>query len=843
MDTERFLAELQRQPWYRCQIVHDQVIPPRDARHAKPLHALHPALHRRLETLGLWPLYVHQAQAIDAALDGANIIVATPAASGKSLCYHIPVLQSILEDRGARALYLYPTKALAQNQLLKLKALTALVDERGSATEGEKTTNGFKGRSPNMSRSQFAQADFVAASPPIRSGGFEPHGSPPLPTSPQAGRSIRSRGSGGVDVRYAIYDGDTPTGERGDARRSAHILLTNPDMLHLGILPNRQTWKDFFARLKYVVLDESHVYRGVFGSHVALVIRRLRRLCALYGSKPTFVLCSATIANAGEHAEALTGLPFQVIDYDGAPFSGKDFVLWNPPLVNDAKTARRSPNTDATFLFAELLRQHIRTITFCRTRKVAELVYMYVRDRLLQEAPELVPLVAPYRGGYRAEQRRETERGLFEGTLLGVSTTNTLELGIDIGDLDATIMTGYPGTIASTWQQAGRSGRRSERSLSVLIAADNPLDQYLMRHPEAFFGRSQENALISTANPYILTPHLLCAAFELPLTSLDERIFGEEMWPRVTALENEGALHESRGRWFPSTATSYPAAAVNIRSTSGCLYQIVEEGSGVLLETIDAARVYSQTHRGAVYLHHGDAYVITKFDMDARIAWARPHAEPYYTVARDYTDIRIVKLSSQQVINGVRVALGQVDVSNKVVGFKRKRSFTEEILDDFPLDMPVQSFVTVALWWDVPEDAITEIRRLGFDLEGGLHACEHAAIGMLPFFAMCDRADIGGVSTALHVDTHQPQIFIYDAHPGGIGIAEKGYELASELWEATLKTILECPCQTGCPSCIQSAKCGNNNSPLDKAAAAVILHSLLNAEGRPALPRPVPRKP
>lgn len=763
MDTEAFLAGLEAHGWYNDQIVHNEVLPPRLARHQAPKTPLHPGLTERLRALGLTPLYAHQAESLDAIAAGENIIVATPAASGKSLCYHIPVIDGVLEDKGTRALYLYPTKALAQNQLLKLKALTN-------------------------------------------------H----LP----------------IAVRYATYDGDTPGSERGEARRSAHILLTNPDMLHMGILPNRQTWKDFFSRLRFVVLDESHVYRGVFGSHVLQVLRRLRRICAMYGSHPQFILCSATIANPGQHAELLTGLPFKVIDNDGAPFSGKDFVLWNPPLVDDAKHTRRSPNLDATFLFSELLRQRVRTITFCRTRKVAELVYMYVRDQFRRTDPELAELVRPYRAGYLAEHRREIERGLFEGTLLGVSTTNALELGIDIGDLDATVMTGFPGTIASTWQQAGRSGRRSERSLSVLIAADNPLDQYLMRHPEAFFGRTQENALISATNPYILAPHLLCAAYEMPLTRLDEAVFGEGMWPLIQRLEREKMLQENRGRWFPSTAALYPAEAVNIRSTSAQVYQIVEEDSGALLETIDSARVFSQTHPGAVYLHQGDSYIITRLDMEARTAWARAHAEPYYTVTRDHTEISILKLSSQTLVNGVRVSLGQVDVANTVVGFKKKRQFTEEILDDEPLDLPTQSFVTVALWFDVPQEAEVEIKGNRMDFEGGLHACEHAAIGMLPFFAMCDRADIGGVSTALHPDTGKPQIFIYDGHPGGIGIAEKGFEMMSSLWEATLRTITECGCETGCPSCIQSPKCGNNNSPLDKQAAAIILRSLLDVRAR-----------
>ena len=764
MDTGAFLQHLRSQDWYRGQVVHVEDIPERPARYRDLERPLLPDLERHLQGLGLLPLYSHQARAIDALRAGRHVIVATSTASGKSLCYHLPVLESVRKSRSARALYVFPTKALAQDQLRKLQEL----------------------------------------------GAFLPGG-----------------------LRCATYDGDTAPEERGEVRRSAQVLLTNPDMLHLGILPNHQMWRGFFRHLEYVVFDESHVYRGVFGSHVANVIRRLRRICALYGAAPKFVMCSATIANPGEHAENLAGLPFEVIDDDGAPYGGKDFVMWNPPLIDEAKTARRSHNSEATHAMSELARQGVRTITFSRTRKLAELVYVYVRDRLREDDAALAERVKPYRAGYLPEDRRRIERELFEGSLVAVSATNALELGIDIGDLDATVLNGYPGTQASAWQQAGRSGRHGERSLTILIAADNPLDQYLMRHPNAFFGKSHENALIAPANPYVLKPHLLCAAYEAPLTPRDESLFGEEMWPLLREMEREGPVRESRRRWFPTTGVNYPAEEVNIRSTTGGVFQIVEEGSGAILETLDAAMVFSQTHPGAVYLHQGESYLITNLDIAGHTAWARRHAEPYYTVARELTDIRILNLSSQMTVNGTKVYLGEVDVSTTVVGFKRKRQFTDEVMDDQPLDLPTQSFVTVALWFDIAAQALEEIDRLKMDLAGGLHAMEHAAIGMLPFFAMCDRADIGGVSTPLHPDTDQPQVFIYDGHPGGIGIAEKGFDLILELWDATLKTVAECPCSAGCPSCIQSPKCGNNNSPLDKAAAQLILERLLA--------RPTPR--
>ncbi len=761
MNTDAFLDNLKKQPWYRGQVVHREAIAKRSARPGLLDRPLPEALEAHLGALGVTSLYAHQARAINALRVGRNVTVATSTASGKSLCYTIPILESVMANKASRALLLFPTKALAQDQLRKLAELTA----------------------------------------------FLPRG-----------------------VKAATYDGDTPSHERGEIRRSAQIILTNPDMLHMGVLPNQHLWRTFLSNLKYIVLDESHVYRGVFGSHVANIMRRLRRVCALYGSVPQFILSSATIANPGEHAERLTGHAFEVVDDDGSPYGGKDFLLWNPPFIDENRMARRSPHSETTMAFTDLLQRNVRTIAFSRSRKLAELIYIYTRDRLREEAPQLVTRIKPYRAGYLAEDRRAVEKGLFSGALLGVSATNALELGIDIGDLDATILNGYPGTIASALQQAGRSGRRGERSLSIMVASDNPLDQYFVRHPEAFFGKPQENALISPANPYILKPHLLCAAFESPITPRDEALFGEEMWPLLKELELRDQVQERNHRWFPSTGVTYPAEGTSIRSTSDALYQIVDEKNGALLETVDAAVAYSQIHQGAVYLHQGDPYVITKLDIPSKTAFARAHAEPYYTVTRDTTDITIEKLVSRKVVGGTAVHLGQVDVSRTVVGFRKKRQFTEEVIADEPLELPTQSFVTIALWFDVPERAIEKIDALKLDLPGGLHACEHAAIGMLPFFAMCDRADIGGVSTALHPDTGKPQVFIYDGHPGGIGISERGYDRIWELWETTLKTITECPCTSGCPSCIQSPKCGNNNNPLDKDAAKLLLEHLLEMD-------------
>ncbi|MBI4187573.1 MAG: DUF1998 domain-containing protein, partial [Chloroflexi bacterium] len=610
-------------------------------------------------------------------------------------------------------------------------------------------------------------------------------------------------------------------------RKGARIILTNPDMLHFGILPNHHLWSKLLQNLRYVVIDEAHIYRGVFGSHVAGVLRRLRRLCYLYGSNPRFICCSATIANPGEHAEKLAGLPFAVVDNDGSPHGGKDFVFWNPPIIDEAKATRRSANSEATILFTELVQQSIRTLTFTRTRRLTEVIYTYSRDRLTEVAPGLAGRIKAYRAGYLPQERRQIEQELFGGQLLGVVATVALELGIDIGDLEATVLTGYPGSIASTWQQAGRSGRGSEWSLSFLIGMDNPLDQYFMRHPDFFFEKNFENALVNTENHYILRAHLLCAVWELPLTGNDEKFFGPRLTEERAGLENEGMLRKRRGRWYLSPSISYPAQAVNIRATSGENFVVIDTTSNALLETVEASVAFFQIHPGAIYLHQGESYLVTELDLAARTAYAEPTTVTYYTQTKEIEDLRITKVTLNKSCRGVNVYLGEVEVTNTVVGFKKKAQFTEEVIGEEALELPPQHFPTVALWFDMPDRAVARVKEAQRDFPGGLHAVEHAGIGILPLFALCDRNDIGGLSTVLHPDTGRAQIFIYDAYPGGIGIAERGFDLIEELWQATLKTIIECPCEEGCPSCIQSPKCGNNNKPLDKEAARILLEGLL----------------
>jgi DEAD/DEAH box helicase domain-containing protein len=763
VDTTGFIHHLTALPGYSDQISHIEHIPPRPAATGELERPLAKNLQDCLDDNGLLPLYTHQAKAVNLARRGRNVMVATSSASGKTLCYNISVLDALLAEKSSRALYLFPTKALAQDQLRSIHEQFC----------------------PDLLRPD----------------------------------------------ECATFDGDTPQDARPEIKKNARILISNPDMLHIGILPNHQSWSRLLRRLRYVVVDEAHMYRGVFGSHVALVLRRLRRLCEIYGTSPQFICASATIANPGEHAQKLVGLPFEVVDNDGSPHGGKDFVFWNPPLLDEKKETRRSANSEATHLFTELVQQEIRTLTFTRTRRLTELIYNYSRQKLAQIDHRLSEKIKPYRAGYLAEDRRKIEKQLFTGKLIGVVATNALEVGINIGDLEATVLTGYPGSVSSTWQQAGRSGRGRQNSLSFLIAMDNPLDQYFMRHPEDFFQRSCENALINPDNPYILRAHLACSAWELPLSDRDEMYFGPALKWEVIVMEKQNLLRQRNGRWFYPPDISYPAQSVNIRSTSGRNFAIVNTADDSLLETIESAMAFYQVHTGAIYLHQGDTYLVTKLDLESRTAYVEAAEVNYYTRTTELSDLRVIKEHQRQDCGGdVIVKVGEVEVNSSVVGYRKKAQLTEEIIGDEPLDLPPQIFNTVALWFDLPPIAIDRISRARMDFAGGIHAVEHAAISILPYFALCDRNDIGGVSTPYHPDTGKAQIFIYDAHPGGIGIAEKGYELIRELWEKTYLAIKECPCVEGCPSCIQSPKCGNNNQPLDKKAAIIILEELIHVQ-------------
>ncbi len=818
MNASAFLSYLLTQPDYRQQIVHVERIPQRDATPGRLDEPIDPRLERCLDAQGISGLYSHQAQALNALFSGKNVIVATPSASGKTLVYHLATLRSVLEDRNSRALYLFPTKALAQDQLRSLRHLVSHLtppDPQDAATSP-----------PDFTPSSSASPDPTES--PL---------SPQDPTEPPfSSRAPTRRGVAIPTEAIVTFDGDTPQHERAGIRTRARIVLTNPDMLHLGILPNHQSWSALFRNLKYVVIDEPHVYRGVFGSHVANVMRRLRRLCAFYGSNPQFICSSATIANPEEHAANIVGLPFQAVAEDGSPHGEKHFAFWNPPFLDEARTSRRSPNSEAAALLAGLVQRGIRSLVFSRTRKLTELIYIYTQGQL---PPALADRISPYRAGYLPEDRRRIEREFFEGDLLGMVATTAMELGINIGDLDATVLTGYPGSIASAWQQAGRSGRSAHSSLSFLIAQEDPLDQYLMANPDFFFSRNFDNAIINQANPHVLKPHLLCAAWERPLRGSDERFFGPDTGVMATELERAGTLRKSGTAWYPVASITYPAQDINIRAASTRHYTVIDGESGRLLETVEASVAFFQIHPGAIYLHQGEAYLVKDLDLIRRIAWVQSSDADYYTQSMDITDLRITRLIRESDCHGVGVHFGEVDVTTAVLGFKRKRQITEEVIGQESLDLPPQSFPTRALWFDLPRRGVHRIAQQGLDLQGGLHACEHAAIAILPLFALCDRNDIGGVSTVLHQDTGRAQIFIYDAYPGGIGIAEKGFEMIAQLWEATLRVIEACPCTDGCPSCVQSPKCGNNNEPLDKGAAILLLQELVASDAGPRQDRPL----
>ncbi len=625
-------------------------------------------------------------------------------------------------------------------------------------------------------------------------------------------------------LRAAVYDGDTPRADRPLIRRNANLVLSNPDMLHASILPDHGRWADFFLRLSLVVVDEAHVCRGVFGSHVAHILRRLRRLVAHYGGEPRFVLASATVGNPGELAERLVGLPFEAVTEDASPSGEKILALWNPPIVDEDSGARRSALSDAARLMAALAEAGVRSIGFTRSRRAAELLAEFVRREL---PAGLRGRVKAYRAGYLAEDRRELERRLAEGDLLAVASTSALELGIDIGALDAAVLVGYPGTRASMWQRIGRAGRREGPSVAVLVAQDEPLDQYLVGHPEDLLDRPPEAAVVDPTNRFVLEPHLACAAREHPLS--DEEL--DRFWPGARAaaehLVEDGELRR-RGDRLHHVGRSSPHRRVDIRSAGGRTFQIVIAGTGEILGTVDEARAYQQVHPGAIYLHQGEQFEVVELDLVGAVALVEPADPDFYTQARDTTDVAVVEeLRRAETAGGVPMTYGVVEVSDQVVAFARTHVATGEILDVVPLALPPQRLQTRAVWWTIPPAVL---RRAGITepvLPGAAHAAEHAAIGLLPLVATCDRWDVGGVSTPFHPDVAAAAIFVYDGYPGGAGIAERGF-LDAERWlRATLETVRGCPCAQGCPSCIQSPKCGNGNEPLDKAGAIALLSAML----------------
>jgi DEAD/DEAH box helicase domain-containing protein len=745
---------------------------------------LHPELLSRLPFLdgGLWS---HQASAIDHVLRGESIVVATGTASGKSLCYQVPLATAALESGGkATSLLLFPTKALAQDQLRSLGALSI----------------------PGL-----------------------------VPVT---------------------YDGDTPADSRQWARKHASCVLTNPEMLHMGILPFHGRWANFLKRLQYVVIDELHVYRGVFGTHLAQILRRLRRMCTYYGGNPTFVFASATIGEPQRLATELCGLPVSLIDNDGSPHGERLIGVWNPPVSADGIPV--SGNNATSTLLAALVADGHRTIAFTRSRRGAEIVAARAQ-RLVPD--ELSSTIKPYRGGYLPAERRALEASLFDGSLRGVAATTALELGVDIGGLDACVCNGFPGTISSFRQQIGRAGRSAQRSLSILVAGDDALDQWYAANPSELFSRKPEPVVVNVANPFVLYPHIACAAHELPLIAADAEVWAglgtsepPTIWdaePESTVTEpsvlelldrlgtadvaeafddgivqlvqrNQLTLVNGRAVW---AGRGSPSQRVSLRSGGGSEFRIVDRGAR-LVGTVDGSRAFSTLHTGALYVHQGQQFRVERLDLDDHAAWVHPETVDEYTQTRSTTDFRFIGVHTSIQIGRLKLSLGSLEVDEQVVGYERKKITTGTVLSREPLDLPASTLTTRGFWYEFGDDVFADA-GLGDaqapTIPGTLHAIEHTMIGMLPLFTICDRWDVGGVSTAAHQQTGKATILIYDGYPGGAGIAELGYTAGQRHLLATLHALEHCRCSHGCPSCVQSPKCGNGNEPLDKAGAIELL--------------------
>jgi DEAD/DEAH box helicase domain-containing protein len=719
--------------------------PERAPRFAPLPDDLHPKVRAALDAGGVDRLFTHQAAAWDAAQRGEHLVVATGTASGKTLAFNLPVLDTLAREPKTRALYLYPTKALAQDQIRSLSEL----------------------QPPNL--------------------------------------------------KPAIYDGDTESSRRWQIRKWSNLILTNPDMLHVGVLPHNDRWGDVMHNLRYVVVDEAHVYRGVFGSHVGNVLRRLRRLARIYGADPQFLLASATIANPGELAKRLLGVEATVIEHDGAPKAERTILLWNPPLTDEELGLRASALGEAARLMASLVERGVRTLCFAKSRKSAELIHRFTTQRLGDSMR-----LSPYRAGYTPAQRREIERRLVEGDLLGVSATNALELGIDIGLLDAVICVGFPGTVASLRQQWGRAGRRGH-GLAALIATGDALDQFFMRDAEALLERRVEAAILDHANPRVLDGHVRAAAFEAPVDQDDAETLGPE------ALERAAQIPELRrkGDGYVWAGRDYPAGRFGLRSATPDSFTVVDVTTGSLLGLVERERAYSTVHRGAVYLHLGESYRVAELDLENRTALVEPYTGDEYTQAKKDTMTAIDEPLRTERRLGLDLSFGRVAVTEQVVAYQRKRIGDNETLETLPLDLPETTFDTEAIWFtptDSQLEGLTDMPKL----LGSLHAAEHSLIALLPLWAMCDRWDIGGLSTNLHFQTGRPTIFVYDGHAGGVGINERGFEVF-EGWVAdTARMLHGCPCDHGCPSCVQSPKCGNLNEPLDKHGALELLNRMLS---------------
>ena len=746
---ESALDALRQSPRFRDRIAHIEVLPAREPEYGELGEPLPAALSRYLDARGI-RLYSHQCGAVEALRAGRNVILCTPTASGKTLGFDLPVFETLARDRLATALFVYPTKALSNDQLKVFR-------------EMERVT--------------------------------------------------------GIRADAAVYDGDTPVSRRGRIREISRIILTNPHELH-HVLPWHSKWERFFRNLRYVVFDEAHRYRGVFGSNVAFVIRRLRRIARFYGASPSFVLSTATLANPQEFGEKLAGLPFDVISGDGSPRGGKTFLFYNPFFDG---AGALSPHQETRDLFLYFVKRGLQTLCFTASRRMAELIALWSKEAT-KAGSALSGQIAAYRAGYLPQERREIEDALKRGLLTGVTSTNALEVGIDIGSLDCVIISGYPGTVLATWQQAGRSGRRNREALAVLVAFQDPLDQYLMKHPGSFFGKPHEQAIIDLANPYILSGQLLCAVAELPFDAgREDTLPGEASAGLLPELAAEGLVKETPHGWV-YTGRGRPVEAVGLDHIARDAYRITCEGA--LLETMDVSQACREAHLGAVLLHQGESYVVRRFDAENRLVEVERRDVDYYTRAIKAVDLEILGTKDMRRMGRMIFCLGELEVTETTLGYKVIRDDQVAARED--LELPPLRFPTTGLWFTIPDELRRAIHDRGLSFGGALHALEHAMIAILPFEILCDRWDIGGLSTPGHPGTGEPTIFLYDGYEGGIGLTEKAQGLMDRVARLTLELIRDCPCETGCPACILSPKCGNDNRPMDKQGALLLLEGMLD---------------
>lgn len=756
MDTKQFIQRLTSQRYFASQINHVEEIPAQPARYGEVHGGLAEPVQKTLNKQGIDELFTHQADAINAVRDGNNVTVVTGTASGKTLCYNIPVVEELHQNSLSTMLYMYPTKALAQDQLRALGQFNESVE--------------------------------------------------------------------GFDFMCGTYDGDTPTRLRRKLRNEGNVILTNPDMLHQGILPHHARWNRFFTHLKYVVIDEIHAYRGVFGSHVANVIRRLSRICDHYGAAPRFVCCSATISNPKKHAEHITGKPMDVVTNNGAPRGARRFVLWNPPPIERAARGnpdewrsggdRKSPLWEAVHLMATLVKEGIQTISFVRTRLAAELIYKRCRDLLRKESRKLAESVHAYRGGYLPEERRDIEKRLVGKDILGVASTNALELGIDIGSLDACIIVGYPGSIASLWQQGGRAGRGTDESMIFLVGQNSPIDQYLMMHTDYLFDQNPEQAVVDPDNPHVSVGHIRCATHELPLQEQETEIFGPYADTVLELLEEEQSVQHLKDAWYWASS-NYPAANVNLRNIAGPVYTIQEEPGGQVIGTMDEVSAFSQLHDHAVYIHGAETYFVDKLDIEEKIAYVQKRDLDYYTRAVTSSDIKVDETEIEdEDVRGLR-SYGDVTVTTTIPMFKKVRFHARDSLGFEELELPPQHLETVAMWFSPPEDIVKILNEKDMVVGEALIGIANVMVEVAPFFVMCDPRDVGTVvnSSCLGRDA----LFLYDRYPGGMGYARRCLGRLDDILDTIHDVILDCACEDGCPSCVGAAVPAFAQTDIDSA--------------------------